>query len=33
LRKAFAILEWGAWFNQEQVLEPLGYVPSREFDA
>ena len=29
----FATLEWVAWFNQERLLEPLGYVPPAEFEA
>ena len=28
-----ATLEWVAWFNQERLLEPLGYVPPAEFEA
>ena len=28
-----ATLEWVAWFNQERLLEPLGYVPPPEFEA
>jgi hypothetical protein len=28
-----ATLEWVAWFNQERLRAPLGYVPSAEFDA
>ena len=23
----YATLEWVAWFNQQRLLEPLGYVP------
>jgi hypothetical protein len=26
-------LEWVAWFNQERLLAPLGYVPPAEFVA
>ena len=28
-----ATLEWVAWFNQERLLEPLGYVPPAELEA
>lgn len=28
-----ATLEWVAWFNQERLLELLGYVPPAEFEA
>ena len=28
-----ATLEWVAWFNQERLLEPLGYVLPAEFEA
>ena len=28
-----ATLEWVAWFNQERLLAPLGYVPPAEFEA
>lgn len=28
----FATLEWVAWFNQQRLLEPLGYVPPAEFE-
>ncbi len=28
-----AALEWVAWFNQERLLAPLGYVPPAEFEA
>jgi len=29
----FATLEWVAWFNQQRLLEPLGYVPPAEYEA
>lgn len=29
----YATLEWVAWFNTTRLLEPLGYVPSAEFEA
>ena len=25
-------MEWIAWFNQQRLLEPLGYVPPAEFE-
>jgi hypothetical protein len=28
-----ATLEWVAWFSQERLLAPLGYVPPAEFEA
>jgi transposase InsO family protein len=28
----FATLEWVAWYNQDRLLEPLGYVPPAEFE-
>jgi transposase InsO family protein len=28
----YATLEWVAWFNQQRILEPLGYVPPAEFE-
>ena len=28
-----ATLEWPAWFNQERLLAPLGYVPLAEFQG
>lgn len=28
----YATLEWVAWFNQQRLLEPLGYVPTAEFE-
>ncbi len=28
-----ATLEWVAWFNHHRLMEPLGYVPSAEFEA
>lgn len=28
----YATLEWVAWFNQQRLLEPLGYVPPAEFE-
>ena len=28
-----ATLEWVAWFKQQRLLEPLGYVPPAAFDA
>jgi len=29
----FATLEWIAWFNQQRLLAPLGYVPPAEYEA
>ncbi len=29
----YAPLEWGAWFNAQRLLEPLGYVPPAEYEA
>ncbi len=29
----FATLEWVAWFNQQRLLAPLGYVPPAEYEA
>jgi transposase InsO family protein len=28
----FATLEWVAWFNQQRLLAPLGYVPPAEYE-
>jgi len=28
----FATLEWVDWFNNVRLLEPIGYVPSSEFE-
>ena len=28
----FAVLEWTAWFNNDRLLEPIGYVPPVEFE-
>jgi len=28
----FATLEWVWWFNQQRLLEPIGYVPPAEFE-
>ena len=28
----YATLEWVAWFNQQRLLAPLGYVPPAEFE-
>jgi putative transposase len=28
----YATLEWVAWFNQQRLLEPLGYVPPAEYE-
>jgi transposase InsO family protein len=28
----YATLEWVAWFNQQRLLEPLGYLPPAEFE-
>ena len=28
----FATLSWVAWYNDTRLLEPLGYVPPREFE-
>jgi transposase InsO family protein len=25
-------LEWVSWFNNERLLEPIGYVPPAEFE-
>ena len=25
-------LEWISWFNNERLLEPIGYVPPAEFE-
>ena len=30
---AKATLEWVAWCNNERFMEPLGYVPSAEFET
>lgn len=29
----FATLEWVSWYNEQRLLEPLGYVPPAEFEA
>ena len=29
----FASLEWGDWFNNRRLLEPIGNVPPIEFEA
>lgn len=29
----YATLAWVAWFNQQRLLEPLGYVPPAEYEA
>ena len=29
----FATLEWVAWFNNERLLEPIGYIPPAEAEA
>jgi putative transposase len=26
----FATLQWVAWFNQQRLLEPIGYIPPAE---
>lgn len=28
----YATLEWVAWFNQQRLLEPLGYLPPAEYE-
>ena len=28
-----ATLEWVHWFNNQRLLEPLGYVPPAEFES
>jgi len=28
----YATLEWVAWFNQQRLLQPLGYVPPAVFE-
>ena len=28
----YATLEWGAWFNTQRLLAPLGYVPPAEYE-
>ena len=28
----FATLAWVAWYNDDRLLEPLGYVPPAEFE-
>lgn len=28
----FATLEWVHWFNNERLLEPLGYLPPAEYE-
>jgi transposase InsO family protein len=29
----FATLEWVSWYNEQRLLEPIGYVPPAEFEA
>ena len=29
----FATLNWVAWFNNQRLLEPIGYIPPAEFEA
>ena len=29
----YATLEWVAWFNNQRLLEPLGYLPPAEYEA
>ena len=29
----FATLTWADWFNTRRLLEPIGYVPSAEYEA
>ena len=29
----FATLEWVDWFNHRRLLEPIGDIPSAEFEA
>lgn len=29
----YATLTWVGWFNNRRLLEPLGYVPPKEFEA
>lgn len=29
----FATLNWVDWFNNERLLEPIGYVPPAEFEG
>jgi transposase InsO family protein len=28
-----ATLEWVSWFNNQRLLEPIGYVPPAEYEA
>ena len=28
----YATLEWVDWFNNDRLLEPIGYVPPAEFE-
>jgi transposase InsO family protein len=29
----FATLEWVSWYNEQRLLEPIGYIPPAEFEA
>ena len=29
----FATLEWVSWFNNQRLLEPIGYIPPAEAEA
>ena len=29
----FATLEWVDWFNHRRLLEPIGYIPTAEYEA
>lgn len=28
----FATLDWVFWYNQQRLLEPIGYIPPAEFE-
>lgn len=28
-----ATLEWVSWFNNQRLLEPIGYIPPAEYEA
>ena len=29
----FATLDWADWFNMRPLLQPIGYVPTAEYEA
>jgi len=29
----FATLNWVSWFDNQRLLEPIGYIPPAEFEA